>query len=816
MPRHPLLKKFFRWVIILAGFLLVVIGIISGLGWYYKPEITAAVHRKLSENINGEFKIDNISVSVFEDFPNISITLKGIYLQGLKYSIYHKYFLKANRISLNVSLYKLLLKEVDVRSVRISQAEVFIFRTTSGYTNLDVFKVTRPTGTDSASHFNPALSFHRITFNDVKLSFQDSLKQKAFGVRLVKGVNEIFQTDSSRRFQYVGEIDFERLQFNQAKGSYLLGQSSSVTLAYEYVPQRHHLIIRPSTLRFAKSSVALSGGFHLIPDGEFSLRINSRNLNYPEGLSFLPLALAAKLAKYEVGSPFTIAVRVDGALTPGNQPAVDVQFETKDAPIGAGKIMAYHVFMKGSFTNHVDNAKPFEDPNSTVQISSFRGIIHGLPLSLEAAFHDLSNPGAFIKISIDADARTIQHELDSTRYQIAGGRFISHITYTGTLKEYLDPEKNRLDGKLEGKAELSNAKVIWLSHQLSIQKVNASIAFNQNRFSIDHFSFLYNKSPVDLKGNVVGFVPFFTQPSQKGVVSLQVSSPDLDITPMMSKGIKSAVPGTKAQQKKVISDLIDKLYSKLEFELKVDLKKFQYKNFKARDLTGNLALTNNQLQAKPIKMRLAEGDVQVTLVLSDLQKQINPLSVKGTVQQAEIREFFYVFNNFNQHAISYQNLSGKISANISLQADVDDDLNLRMKRLSGSIDFSVKDGKLTNFAPMEKLSNFLFKNRDFADIQFAEIKGKFDIRGTELTIGRMEVQSNVISFFLEGRYSLADSTDLSIQFPLSNLKKRDKNYKPENVGIDSKVGPSVYLRARRNDNGNMTISYDPFKKFRKK
>lgn len=161
-------------------------------------------------------------------------------------------------------------------------------------------------------------------------------------------------------------------------------------------------------------------------------------------------------------------------------------------------------------------------------------------------------------------------------------------------------------------------------------------------------------------------------------------------------------------------------------------------------------------------------------------------------------------------------MSGKINAKVSLLASLDDDLNLIMAGLKGNIDFTVRNGKLMNFQPLEKLSNFLFKKRDFSDIAFAEINSSFTMRATELTIHRMEVQSTVISLFVEGRYSLADSTDLSIQLPLSNLKARDKSYMPKNVGTDSKVGPSVFLRARRDDKGNMAISYDMFKRFRKK
>jgi hypothetical protein len=81
----------------------------------------------------------------------------------------------------------------------------------------------------------------------------------------------------------------------------------------------------------------------------------------------------------------------------------------------------------------------------------------------------------------------------------------------------------------------------------------------------------------------------------------------------------------------------------------------------------------------------------------------------------------------------------------------------------------------------------------------------------------MEISTNVARLFIEGRYSLIDSTNIIIQVPLSNLKKHDKSIKPENIGTDSKMGPSIYLNIITNKGGKMKIAYRPFpKKTRKK
>jgi len=38
---------------------------------------------------------------------------------------------------------------------------------------------------------------------------------------------------------------------------------------------------------------------------------------------------------------------------------------------------------------------------------------------------------------------------------------------------------------------------------------------------------------------------------------------------------------------------------------------------------------------------------------------------------------------------------------------------------------------------------------------------------------------------------------------------------PKNIGVDAKAGPSVYLRARPDKNGEIQLSLDVFKKLRK-
>ena len=267
-----------------------------------------------------------------------------------------------------------------------------------------------------------------------------------------------------------------------------------------------------------------------------------------------------------------------------------------------------------------------------------------------------------------------------------------------------------------------------------------------------------------------------------------------------------------AMTRKKISNVIDKLYEKLEFDLTVQLDQLSFDKLRGSNMNGRVVLSNHTLEAKNFTVNVADGNIAFSMSVANLHKAINPISMTASVRNADIKKFFYSFNNFGLKALTDENLEGKITLNGKFWAAVDDDFTLWVPSMGGKAQFSVTRGALRNFEPLQNMSNFLFKKRDFANVHFGEIKSSLSIRATEIDIEKMEIESTVLRLFVEGRYSLKDSTSLELQVPLSNLKKRDKDYHPENVGVDTKVGPSVFLHVYKDKKGNTVIAYDPFKK----
>ena len=86
------------------------------------------------------------------------------------------------------------------------------------------------------------------------------------------------------------------------------------------------------------------------------------------------------------------------------------------------------------------------------------------------------------------------------------------------------------------------------------------------------------------------------------------------------------------------------------------------------------------------------------------------------------------------------------------------------------------------------------------------MKDRLEISNQEIKINRMEIQSKVLSMYVQGIYSMKGTIDMSIQIPLSNLENVKTIMIPTMTGVDKKAGPSLYIRGRPVADGNIGLS----------
>ena len=250
-----------------------------------------------------------------------------------------------------------------------------------------------------------------------------------------------------------------------------------------------------------------------------------------------------------------------------------------------------------------------------------------------------------------------------------------------------------------------------------------------------------------------------------------------------------------------------------DFNISLKADQLIYKKFIVDSLQAGIILQENSAYFKNVELKHGKGRMYLQGFLQN-DTSSNSFALNTQMNNINVSSLFYIFDNFGLKSMTDKNINGSLTANISMEGRLSPGAQLIKEDFKSSINFNLKNGQLLNFAPFEQIHRKILKKRNLSDVRFADLHDSIEVRGENITINRMEIQSTVLTMFVNGIYNMKTGPDMSIQVPLSNLKA-NKDSVMINKGTQRNQGISVRLRVRRGRDGKLDLSWDPFNKANK-
>jgi hypothetical protein len=812
-----IIGKIFLWAIsMLAVFFI----LIQSLIYFNREKIAATINQELQKYIEGEIHIGAVNLNIIHDFPKTTLSIKDVYLRGLKYNIYKKDLLKIEKLFIRVHLLKLIKGEINLTEISLKNAEIFIFKTKDGYTNLSTFKKNEqhnnspPTSEDGGLLAN----IESLKIENTNIFFYDSLLGKSFELKLIKTENSLKNENKEILVNLKGKINFSGLMFNSRKGTFLKNTHTVVNLNLAYAPSNKSLKITESTIALKSGTIKLNALFKFENPMWYQLAISSDSIEAKEAIAVLSESIQKKLSRYKVTGIIGTKVWVQGYSISGNSPTVKINFYSNKA--NAFLTNKYHfknIYSKGYFTNQWDSTLPADQINSALIIDTLIGNVNDLNVRLRTEIKDFFDASLSLKVNISGNAAALNLYIDSTKAIVKSGTINTNFSYDGKLNEYENNKQNQINGKLFGDFTLTNGALSLTNKNLHVNPINCKVNFNHDQLLINKLVLFIGRDYISITGKIDHFIPFFTEASDKSNIQLNLKANRINLDNFIKTKKQKSNTKIKENKLKSFQESAVAIHEKITYNILVQAEELVKDNFKVTQVKASLKMKNDNLSIGPLEAKFAGGTIIVKGEVKKFSNDWSPIQIHTYINKVDMSEFMYSFNNFGSSKLTSKNISGKMTAKVELSSMLDKNANVMNKFLKGHVNMVVEEGKLINYEPIMELGNFMMINRDFKNVSFSKIEADLKTFGTETEIKRMEISTNVARLFIEGRYSLIDSTNIIIQVPLSNLKKHDKSIKPENIGTDSKMGPSIYLNIITNKGGKMKIAYRPFpKKTRKK
>ena len=798
--------------ITLGGFLALILIALVAIQVYvntHKTTLVKMVNEKLNDAMAGDVTVKDIDVNVWRYFPNVSIRIQNI---DIKDSVYKKSLLKIRYISTKLNAFKLISSEVDIHNLYLEDGVIYLFKDKNGFSNNYIFKKNKTK--QPGAH--PAI-IDEIELKNIQFVTQDEVKNKWFGIKANYLHASFDYNDSVTNIELNENVLVRGLGFNLAKGYFLRNKVIKGDWNISYNSNSKQLSFDDTPVDLGASRFLMKGDFYLADtlNAHFKLIAKTDAINYKEAASLVSPNIQSKINLVSLTRPLALSLTLEGPMAFRTIPIVAVQWVVKNNELVTPAIRLDSCSFTGSFTNERNKAYPRTDDNSEVLLSKLSASWGGVSLiaNTNTIVTNLVHPVLQFDFSSATTLSALDEKLGLATLHFNSGNAILNVQYNGPLG--VDPSMLQY---LSGNLAIKDGEINYAPRNLTFSHCNGEVIFSQTNLLARNLQCDLNTNhfKVEVAGTNMNLLAQSQLPGQASLLC-SVFTPDLDLadfkalfTARRTAVVRKKTSGNSAKSLVQLDDVLQN--GTLNMSIKANA--VHLNRFTARNVEAQASFTDNDITISKVALQHADGTLTMQANIHQVSDTYHEASTHILLNHINVQKLFYAFNNFGLTGLTSNNLTGILNMSSNLKLGIDNKGNVIPKSMLGNLSFSIKNGTLKHFEPIKNIQKFALKDRNLDNVEFAELKDSLELKKGEIYIHRMEIESSAITAFVEGIYSFGNNTNISIQVPLNNFKKRDEDYEVKNKGANRKGGASLYLRAKSDGKGGVKFGLDLFKKLR--
>jgi len=422
---------------------------------------------------------------------------------------------------------------------------------------------------------------------------------------------------------------------------------------------------------------------------------------------------------------------------------------------------------------------------------------------------DLENPFFAADVEVEMPLKELNRMFAPGQFQFHEGAVKLGFHYEGRPHGHFDVQHALLKAGLKGEGKISGGAFEYKPRGYHFSRVDAHFSFDEADLLIKEIRLLLNDNTLWGSAAFRGFLPFLFLPERELQTSLEVCAAQFDFGKFKApqKFLQPSVG--QPQEPTVVTQLVNAGLQNIRAHLRVDIDSLKYRNFRASDVKGKLMMAPDTVRIEDAEMALCDGAFRLNGQVAGLEENQPDIDIQSTFRETDIRKVFQSFDNFGQEGLTFENIRGRLDANILFRARADANYDLLPGSMEGHFDLKVEDGALINLPALDSMQNFLFRRRGLSNIQFATLENSFKLKGQDLFVDHFFVASTVLSFGVEGRYFLGEGpgTNLLFEVPVRNLFWRGMEMEALQKLHRKKRGISILLRATDNEEGGLDFKW---------
>lgn len=741
-----ILRRVLFYLTLLAGVLVVALSVSVFL---YKDRIIQQFIREANKQINTPITIKRMDVSVFEQFPQLSIVFHDVYVEDSHAGQYP--LLTAEKVSFQLNPLDVWRGDYAINGMEVEGSKTYLKINDAGENNFTIIRKLSPSSQGSSLGFqlsNVSLRNTVVHYVDLRI-LHDFIFRSEQLVASIRSLKDVYDINAE------GQLVTEKLSIG--KNNYLGGKSFSVESHLVYDDLKKHLTIHSSALQLKSSEFSVTGSYSWKEKNAIDITTTGTDTDIQTLISLLPESKAQKFDKYRSKGNVYFKSHLWGEISSSNRPAISVDFGFNGATLyhPQYKTRIENATLRGSFsTPNVD-----ELTKARLSLENISGKLNNENFKANFSLKNFSDPVVDLDFKgvVDAPAVLDFYPVDDIRY--ASGSLVVDVAFRGRVN-LLKNKNTAQQVSTLGTIDMKGVNLLYGKNKIPLENLRGNMQFNNNDLALSNVSGKLGDSDFLLNGffkNIITFLLFEGQPIG---IETDLKSKYIDLNQLFALGFSATgadgAPG---------DDFVFHLSKNVNLNFNCDVLSLRYKRFHGQAIKGDLLVKNQMAVSRKLSLKTMGGELKLSgIVDAKNQKAIDVVSTLK-LNGINIDSVFYVFENFNQSFIRDAHLKGRATADVNLEMTLNQNLRLFQETLIADIGISISKGELNNFEPLRKLERYL-GDEGLDRLRFSELKNDIHIENKQIYLPQMQVRSNVTDIKISGTHTFDQRIDYRLITPL--------------------------------------------------
>ena len=753
---------------ILGILLICIVAAMAILPLAFKGKIKEIVITEANKYINAEFGFDDLSISLFSEFPQASVGIEGFWLRG-KEAFANDTLAYVGDVEVAVNLKSIFgYGGFDITKVLVKDTYLKAIVLEDGHANWDIMY---PSEDDLVEEEDTTASTFRILLKKVE----------------VDNVNIIYDDRQGGMYAHIesfgatcrGDMSADKalLDLQAAIGALTFKMDGVPLLNEARIGANFNIdadfangkyTLKENTLSLNAIQATIDGWAALPTDAPISmdLRLNTSDIRFKEILSLIPAIYAKDFEDLKAEGTVNLHAYAKGELTENTLPQFEAALKVSDGNF------RYPALPAG--VNDIQIAASVSNPGGDIDLTQVN--VERFSLNM------LDNPFAVtarVKTPIsDPDlAATAKGTLDLGKIKdvyplediTLGGILKADMSLGGRLS-YIEKEQyDRFNAN--GTLKLKDMQVeIEGIPEVSIEQ--STFAFTPRHLTLSETKVLVGANDITADCQFENYMAFALKgETLKGQLNLKSQHMNLNdfMTSSETETTEEAEEtASEGESDETMGTLV--VPKNIDFNMNVDMAEILFANITLRDLNGKLIIKDGTADMSNLSMHAMGGTAVMNGSYSTAKSESEPeLKASFALNGLSFSQTFKELDMVRQMAPIFENLNGNFSGKITVDTKLDNTMSPKLETLTASGNLSTRDLNLSNVAIIDQIADAT-GHKELKNISAKDLNVEFTVSEGRIRTKPFDIKMGNMNLNLSGTTGLDQTIDYTgkLKLPAAN------------------------------------------------